>query len=271
MNRKIFKEEELPIKELETIGLARNGQLLMTDENKLALLFGRRTSLIRLQNLEDKNLKIGELEAKISVERNSKGKLELKAHPIYHQPVFPVDLTDIEAEKLEQGETVAIYKKLKDKDETTREYLFEYDPETREYIKTDTGKIEEPLLVNNEILSESQREAFRKGKEVQLSDGTKFRYSGVDTAPFRANCIALAVSLLLDGGLSYVIYRGIKSLTGKEHTSEAHELSKGFQESVEDLKKAAEYFRSRMKQEPANEAQKIEMNIQNNRSSRSRG
>ena len=270
MNRKIFKEEKLPIKALETIGLAQNGQLLMSDENKLALLFGRRTSLIRLQNLEDKNLKIGELEAKISVERNSKGKLELKAHPIYHQPVFPVDLTDIEAEQLEQGETVAIYKKLNDKDEIKREYLFEYDSETREYIKTDTGRIEEPLLVNSEILSESQREAFRKGKEVQLSDGTTFRYSGIDTAPFRANRIALAVSLLLDGGLSYVIYKGIKSVTGKEHTSEAHELSKGFRESVEDLKKAAEYFRSRRKHEPANEAKEIDLGIENNRPFRSR-
>jgi len=270
MNRKIFKEEELPITELESIGLARGGQLLMTDENKLALLFGRRSSLIRLQNLEDKNLKIGEMEAKISVGRNNKGKIELRAHPIYHQPVFPVDLTDIEAEKLEQGETVAIYKKLKEKDETTREYLFEYDPETREYIKTDIGKIEEPLLVNNQILTESQREAFRKGKEVQLTDGTTFRYSGIDTSPFRANRIALAVSLLLDGGLSYVIYRGVKSLTGKEHGSDAEDLGQGFQESVEDLKKAAEYFRTRMKQESANEAQRLELDIQSNRTFRTR-
>ncbi|NRF37535.1 DUF4099 domain-containing protein [Pedobacter foliorum] len=270
MRREIFREEELPMAELEKIGLARNGELLMSDENRLALLFGRRTNLIRLQNLEDKNVKIGELEAKISVERNPKGKLELRAHPIYHQAVFPVDLTDAEAEMLEQGQIPGVYKKLKDEDKKEREYLFEYDTETREYVKTDTGKIEEPLLVNNEILSDQQRESFRKGKEVQLSDGATFRYTGIDTSPFRANRIALAVSLLLDGGLSYVIYQGIKSLTGKSQPAEAEVLGAGFQKSVDNLKKAIEYLEFRIKEQSANDQNKLDLGLRNNRSLRNR-
>lgn len=270
MRREIFSVEELPMTELEKIGLARNGELLMSDENKLALLFGRRSSLMRLQNLEDKNLKIGEMEAKISMERSLNGKVQLRAHPIYHQAVFPVDLTDIEAEKLEKGETQGIFKKIKDRHKGEHEFLFEYDPQTREYVKTDTGKIEEPLLVNNEILTDHQRELFRKGKEVQLSDGTTFRYTGIDTTPFRANRIALAVSLLLDGGLSYVIYRGIKSLAGKSQPAEAAVLGAGFQKSVDNLKKAVEYFESRLKEQSPNDQNKLDLGTRNNRSLRSR-
>ena len=270
MNREIFREGELPTAELEKIGLARNGQLLMTDENKLALLFGRRTSLIRLHNIEDQNLKIETMEAKISVERNSKGKVELRAHPIYHQPIFPVDLTNIEAEKLKQRQTVGIHKRIRDKDETTREYLFEYDPETREFIKTDTGKIEEPLLVNNEILTKSQRTAFRSGKEVQLADGTTFRYTGIDPSPFRANRIALAVSLLLDGGLSYVIYRGLKSLTRYPHAPEAENLGLGFQQSLNDLKNASGHFHPERNEESTKDENKLDLDLQNTHPFRSR-
>jgi len=238
MKTEIFKERELPMAELEKIGLAQKGKLLITDENKAALLAGRRTNLIRLQNLQDQNVHIGEMEAKISLHKNSEGKLELRAHPVYHQPVFPVDLTDLEAEMLEQGKTTAIYKKIKNGEEPAKEYLFEFDPETREYLKTDTGKIQSPDKVNGEILTPQQRKVFGKGEEVELSDGTKFRYTGVDVNPVRANKAALIASILLDGGISYMAYQGIRSLMGTRQEQRDELYSEGYQKALADMKVA---------------------------------
>lgn len=238
MKKEIFKKRELPMAELEKIGLAQKGKLLITDENKAALLAGRRTNLIRLQNLQDENVQIGEMEAKVSLFRNPDGKLELRAHPVYHQPVFPVDLTDQEAEMLENGHTTVIYKKIKDGEEPAKEYLFEFDPETREYIKTDTGKIQAPDLVNNEALSPEQKKAFSKGEEVKLSDGTKFRYTGVDVLSVRANKVALVASILIDGGISYLIYQGIRSLMGVPQSQRDQLYSEGYQKALEDMKAA---------------------------------
>lgn len=238
MKTEIFKEKELPMAELEKIGLAQNGTLLITDENKAALLAGRRTNLIRLQNLQDQNVQIGEMEAKISLHKNSDGKPELRAHPVYHQPVFPVDLTDLEAEMLEQGQTTTVYKKIKNGEAPAKEYLFEFDHETREYIKTDTGKIQSPNIVNSEILTAEQKKAFGKGEVVELSDGTKFKYTGVDVNPVRSNKTALITSILLDGGMSYLMYQGIRSLMGDRQEQRDELYSVGYQKALDDMKAA---------------------------------
>lgn len=252
MQTQFYKEKELPMAELEMIGLAQKGKLLITDENKAALLAGRRTNLIRLQNLQDQNVHIGEMEAKISLQKNADGKLGLRAHPVYHQPVFPVDLTDLEAEMLEKGQTAAISKKIKDGDQPAKEYLFEFDPETKEYLKTDTGKIQSPVLVNSDILTTEQKTAFGKGEEVALSDGTKFRYTGVDVNPVRANKAALVASLLLDGGISYILYQGIRSLMGVRQAQKEELFSEGYQKALEEMKAAQQQASKRTSDMQAN-------------------
>ena len=52
MNLISFKENDLPFRELETIGLAAGGQLLLNVNDLKALLSGRRTGLMHLENLE---------------------------------------------------------------------------------------------------------------------------------------------------------------------------------------------------------------------------
>ena len=58
MNLIYYKESDLPLKELETMGLASNGQLLINVNDLKALLSGRRTGLMHLENLEAENIKI---------------------------------------------------------------------------------------------------------------------------------------------------------------------------------------------------------------------
>src|ERR1700761_5492045 len=97
MNLVYHKESDLPLKDLESIGLAANGQLLINVNDLKALLSGRRTGLMHLENLEAENIKIKAIDAKLSLQPNEKGKTSLLIHPIYRKPVTPDFLDETEA------------------------------------------------------------------------------------------------------------------------------------------------------------------------------
>jgi hypothetical protein len=235
MIQQIFNEENLPMADLEKIGLARNGRLLLENEDLIAMLSGRRTNMLRLKNLSDDSLHIPELDAKLSLKPNEKGNLDLLVHPIYKAARAPGFLTDTEAEELEKGEVANIWKRMKDDDGTTKDFLVEFDRETKEFIITDTEKIIIPDLVNNEYLSPEQKERYRKGKEVEISDGTTFQFSGAERQGVRSNKLALVASLIVDGGLSYMIYHGLHAAFGKKHDKQSAEFSKGYDQAVLDM------------------------------------
>lgn len=236
MNLISFKENELPIKDLETLGLASRGQLLLNVNDLKALLSGRRTDMLHLENLETGNIKIKAIDAKISLHRNEQGKTGLLIHPIYRKPATPDLLEEDEALQLEKGVAASVLKVTTDKKGNKKELLVEYDPETREFIVSDTEKIMAPDMINSEFLTPAQKEAYRKGREVKLADGTVLNYSNSDTNGIRSNRLALIASILVDGGLSYMIYQGLNALFGKQHDpNESEKLSPGYYSAMEDL------------------------------------
>ncbi len=236
MNLVNFDEQELPIKDLETIGLAAGGQLLLNVDDLKALLSGRRTGLMELRDLEAENIKIKSLNAKISLQPNSEGKIDLIIHPIYRKAVTPDFLEDNEAQQLQKGEVDNFLKTTVDNHGNKKEMLVEYDVETREFIVSDTEKILAPDMVNNEFLTAAQKENYRKGKEVQIADGTKMAYSGVDRHGIRSNKLMLVASILIDGGLTYMIYKGLNALFNQKRDQKAAEkLSPGYHNAMKDI------------------------------------
>ncbi|MCC8407696.1 DUF3945 domain-containing protein [Mucilaginibacter sp. UR6-1] len=236
MNLISFKEHELPIKDLETIGLASGGQLLLNVNDLKALLSGRRTEMLHLENLETADIRIKAIDAKISLRRNEQGKTDLLIHPIYRKPATPDFLDENEARQLEKGEVASLLKVTTDKKGNKKEVLVEYDPETREFIVSDTEKILVPDMINSEFLTPAQKEAYRKGREVKLADGTVLNYSGSDSNGIRSNRLALIASILVDGGLSYMVYQGLNAAFGKKHDPRESEIqSPGYHSAMEDL------------------------------------
>lgn len=236
MNIINFHQEDLPIKDLETIGLAAGGQLLFNVDDLKALLSGRRTGLLELHDLEAENIKIKSLNAKISLQPNETGKIDLIIHPIYRKAVTPDFLDDNEAQKLQKGEVASLLKTTVDNHGNKKEMLIEFDADTKEYIVSDTEKILAPDMVNNEFLTAAQKENYRKGKEVQIADGTKFAYSAVDHHGIRANKLALVASILIDGGLSYMVYKGLNALFNQKRDPKAAEkLSPGYRNAIKDV------------------------------------
>ena len=237
MRQQIFKEEDLPILELEKIGLALNGKTALDNRALKALLSGGRTELVRLTDLSSEGYKIPQLDAKLSLTVNSEGKPELMIHPIYKEAELPDFLTDEEAEALERGEAASILKTVHDENGQSKDLLIEFDPDTREFIIADSEKIMVPNMVNNERLSAEQKEKYRKGKVVEMPDGTSFQFSAADSEGIRSNKLALVASLLIDGGVSYVLYKGLHALWGqKQEENMRAKMSPGYKTALSDFR-----------------------------------
>lgn len=236
MNLINFNEESLPMKDLETIGLASDGQLLLNVDDLKALLSGRRTDLLELKDLEAENIKIRSLNAKVSLVSDATGKVDLLIHPVYRRAVTPDLLNENESSKLQKGEVGSLLKVTQDDKGNRTEKLIEFDKDTREFIISDTEKILIPDMVNNEFLTPAQKNKYKRGEEVELPDGTSFAYTGVDTHGIRSNKIALIASVLIDGGLSYVLYKGLNALFNKPRDAKkAEQLSSGYLAAVTDM------------------------------------
>lgn len=236
MNLVNFQEKDLPVRDLETIGLAAGGQLLLNVDDLKALLSGRRTGLLELHDLEAENVKIKSLQAKLSLRVNAQGTTDLLIHPIYHRAVTPEFLNDSEAQKLQKGEIASLLKATEDDRGRKTEMLIEYDPETREFMVSDTEKVLAPDMVNGEFLTAAQKAEYRKGREVQIADGTRFNYSGTDRQGIRSDRLALIASVFIDGGLSYMLYKGMNMLFNQQRDEkQAAKLSPGYLNAVKDM------------------------------------
>lgn len=224
----IFKEHEIPVAELERVGLP---ELRQEDFN--ALLSGGRTGIVHLSNFEQDGIRVLNMDAKLSLQQNAQGGVDLLYHPIYREITEPGYVTDSEAEKLMNGELVNLDKIIGINGQK-KEVLIEFDKDTNEFIITDTERILAPDFVNNEALTPEQKAKFKKGKEAELSDGTKFRFTNTDPNGIRSNKLHLIASLIIDGGMSYMLYKGLKALSPKE-PKVSEDYSRGYYNALEDM------------------------------------
>jgi hypothetical protein len=236
MTHQVYQEQDLPWKDLKQIGLFKNRSLNLDEDDLKAMLSGRRTEMLRLEDLSMEGFHIPSLDAKLSLKPNDKGVLELLVHPIYREAEVPQYLTDDEVNALERGEIVNVQKSVFDDEGNPKEILVEFDKDTNEFIIMDTEKIIAPEMVNNEKLTAGQKERYRKGKRVELEDGTVFQYSATESKGVTANRLALIASVLIDGGLSYILYQGLHALFGeKQDQAKAREYSQGYMDALEDV------------------------------------
>ena len=228
-------DNSLPMALLEKYGLAKDGKLLLKSEDINALMNGLRTSMIEVLNLTNSNGEsIDKINVKVSLAEDKSGELDFLFHPIYPEAKYPDFLTADEASKLEQGETVSITKKIIE-DGVEKLMIVEFDDETKEFLYSDTSKLHDTYMMTSENLTEEQKDKFRRGKIVELSDGTRFRFSATDPLGIRAEKILLIASILIDGGLSYIFYSGIKALMnrGKQGTLE-DARTEGYEQALKD-------------------------------------
>lgn len=231
---KAISEDELPINELQQLGIYKDGSLRLDAEQAEALFHGRRTKILSLENLKMDGFGIRQLDAKLSLFRNERGKVELAIHPIYHEAKPHPLLTEQEALNLKFGNAFNIEKEYEDASKKIKKAIIEYDEQTREFVSYDPDEVEVPEKVNSETLTDEQKNAFKNGEIVTLNDGTQLQHSATENKGIRSDRGALILSVLLDGGISYLLLRGIKNLASN-WDDQKDEYTKGYRQALQDL------------------------------------
>jgi len=240
VNKEIFNQADLPLEDLGAIGLIAEGRIKLEEADLKALLSGRRTQMLQLENLEYADIKIASLNAKISLTARADGKPELMIHPTYLRSTAPDYLTEQESWALETGEEISLEKEIVDDKGRKKRLLIEFDPETNQFLETDEEKVQAPDEINGHQLTPEQKARFKRGEEVEVPDGTKIQYTATNRNAVRANRLSLIASIVFDGGISYLLFHGIKSLVGQKHDAASAELSEGYQETVQKMQQKQE-------------------------------
>lgn len=239
MYGEILNEKDLPMDQLREIGLVKGEEILLDRRDIHALLSGSRTNLIRLENIFRSGVEIKEMDVKLSLSRDSLGHPDLLVHPVYKQAITPSFISSNEADQLLTGLKANVVKSL-ERGGMQRDMLIEYDWNTREFVITDTSKIQAPLEINGLPLTPYQKDRYLSGRQIEMPDGSMVQASGTAPEGFRSNRMALVVSLLMDGGVSYLLYQGLNALIDKQgETMQEKSLGKAYSKALARFEKPA--------------------------------
>lgn len=236
MNEKLT-EGALPLPELEKIGLYKDGKLSLSKEDITALLAGRRTNMLSLKNLASAGFAIKQLDAKLSVNSYPDGSTSLNIHPIYKEVKEHPLLSKSESQQLQSGKLDNIQKQFQDADHKSKKLIIEYDEQTREFVSYDPEQVQIPEKVNGQRLTDKQKEAFQNGEVIELNDGTRLQHRASDSKGIVSDRKWLVLSVLLDGGISYLLLRGVKNLMNNNEAQQDG-LTEGFKNEVSKMKAA---------------------------------
>lgn len=242
-----FYVNELPKQEMESLGLIdKTGNYILSPEDVEALLSGRRTNLMTLKELDAGGYKIDHLDAKLSLDRKADGQASFRLHPIYKRPLIPPLLDEEEAQALISGQRQTVDKQVPGPGK--KEIVFEYDSDTREFVSYDPAQVIAPDKINGYKLKDWQKDDFQKGLNVKLPDGTELQHRATDPKGIRADRTALILSVLLDGGISYLLVRGIRNLLNNK--LQKYEETPAFKKAYAEMEK---HFAQKFKEEKQSE------------------
>lgn len=231
----LFEEKELPINDLQKIGLHNGGKLSLGAEDLSALLAGRRTDLVSIQNLRTEAFHIQQLDAKLSLQRHPDGSVSLNLHPIYKQAVGHELLDKSEVELLTSGKIANVSKQVDLEPVKKKTLIIEYDAQTREFISYDPNGVEPPEKINGQQLTPEDKQNYKSGNVVQLEDGTRVQHRASERNGMLSDRQVLILSVLLDGGISYLLITGIRNLLANREEQKS-QYTKGYEQALKEMK-----------------------------------
>lgn len=227
---------QLPMHDLKLFGVYRDGKFTIPEEQVSALRNGKMTDVVELTNLKTKDVNIGKLPARLSIIKGEDGNPSLRIDPVYSEANKHPLLTDLERTRLIREEIANIKKDYVDQHGNIQSQVIEYDKATKQFFSFDPNKIQSPVAVNGEDLSQEKRRKFREGELVELADGTQLQIRSSDRTGIRSNKTGLVLSILIDGGISYLLVTGIQRLIGKK-SAEQRSYSAGYTDAIKEVQK----------------------------------
>lgn len=232
-------DKKLPMDDLKIFGIYRDGKFTIPEEQIKALKEGRMTDIVELKNLKSKDIEIEALPARLSIVRGDNGGSSLRIDPVYREPNEHPQLSQDERQRLVKAEIANIKKSFVDKEGNVQTEIIEYDKETKQFMAYDPRKVKAPETVNEQHLTPEQKRKYKEGEVVELNDDTAFQFSSIERKNIRSNRSGLVLSLILDGGMSYLLYTGLKRMLGKQ-SNEEKSYSQGYIDGINKVQKQVE-------------------------------
>ena len=229
----------LPMKDLEIFGVVKNGKFTIPEKEISALKNGKMTDIVELTDLKGKDIQIDKLPARLSIVRGEDGNPALRIDPVYKEPRFRPDLSEVERNQLVKKELANIKKSYVDKEGNIQSEIIEYDQRTNQFFSYNPREIKAPQAVNGEELNPQQKKKYKEGETVKLADGTEFQLSPTSPKGIRSNKKGLVLSVMLDGGLSYLLLTGVGKMLGKK-SQEDKAYSEGYLQAIKEVQKQTE-------------------------------
>lgn len=249
----LFEKNELPVIDLRKLGLYKDGKSTLSPNDLSALLAGRRTDLISITDLKTDAFHIQQLDAKLSLQRSPDGSVSLNLHPIYKNAVAHELLDEREVEQLKAGKIANVTKEIDLEPVKKKTLIIEYDAQTREFISYDPQGVEPPEKINGQQLTPEDKQNYQSGNVVQLKDGTRVQHRASERNGMLSDRQALILSVLLDGGISYLLITGIRNLLANREEQKT-QFTKGYEAALKEMKKSQPPKEEiKLTQEPDNE------------------
>ncbi|KUJ56412.1 hypothetical protein [Chryseobacterium aquaticum] len=169
-------------------------------------------------------------------------------------------IDDADEKELAKFDNVFIINPFKEKNKQFQSRIFELDKKDITIKDVDTTKYE-LKNVNGHSISEKQLQQLRKGKELKLDDETTIQISPVskNEAKLSASSKSLLIlSLAVDGGLSFLIIKGIQKLARMQEENKLQKESTRYQIELQKLKA---HLQSKSEQYPDNKNIITDLNI----------
>src|SRR5690606_27868098 len=115
-------------------------------------------------------------------------------------------------------------------------FIYEFDKETNSFAAVESNDVRTPVEINGMPLSDEQKRKFRRGEVVELPDSTAIQVSPIDSEKYmRSNRRFLLASMLHDGGLSFLVMKGIvmghNYQLGKKENEQLLEYNNGYRDA----------------------------------------
>lgn len=233
------RDKILPMQDLQIFGIYKDGQFTIPDEQVRALKNGRMTDIVELKNLKGGDLEIDSLPVRLSIVRGHDGEPSLRIDPVYREPNSHPHLSEDEQQRLVRSEIANIKKNYIDEDGNVRIEVIEYDNRTKQFMSFDPTSVKSPDAVDGQKLTPEQKRKYKEGEVVELSDGTEFQISTTDKKGIKSNRGGLILSVILDGGMSYLLITGLQRMIGKKSTEE-ESYSQGYIDGIKEVQKQVE-------------------------------
>ena len=147
------------------------------------------------------------------------------------------------------AEDIAIHKVEGAAKRESIKYLFEFDKDTKSMVAIDQKKILIPETVNGQELSHEEKAQLKKGKEIKLEEGATLRTSPASSKGLSTNKIGMLASIVLDGGISYLIIKSAEAIAKKRKESDKKK-DPYYGKYIESVKKVERDLQEKAKKHP---------------------